>query len=207
MGIGAAEPLHITVYDKAKLSPKVAKATEENLRRILRHSDIEVEWVAGQLSADEADLVSYPPTPRKGQEREVACRARRDIAVAIIAQAPSSLNQAILGIALPLANKGLNVRVFNDHIRAEAASRNQEHADILGHAIAHEIGHVLLRSSAHDGLGLMAGVWTSREYAWIATGSMFFSADQSKKIRASISGSGCPATGDAARVHARREEQ
>jgi hypothetical protein len=168
-----AEQLHVTVYDKTKLTEPLAKRTADSLQLIFRQSDIEIEWVAGAADADEATLVIYDGGGSREWERRLACRARRDIAVAILPTAPSGVPTAVLGMSLPLASKGLNVQVYRNRIAAAAVSRSVQEPELLAHAIAHEIGHVLLRSGAHDGSGLMAGVWRAREYAWIATGSMF----------------------------------
>ena len=45
---------------------------------------------------------------------------------------------------------GLNVRMFNDRIRWAAMRRNRSYTTVLAHVIAHEIGHVLLRTSEHS---------------------------------------------------------
>jgi hypothetical protein len=58
--------------------------------------------------------------------------------------------------------------------------------------IAHEIGHVLLRTKAHSRRGLMSALWTDYEYGMIDRGLMFFTADQSKTMRMALSGAGCP---------------
>jgi hypothetical protein len=188
-----AEALHVTVYDKTNLTRAFAKQVADDLRLIFRESGIEIRWIAGAPDADEATLTIYDGTGGRDRERWLACHARRDIALSILPVAPSSVPTSVLGMSLPLASKGLNVMVYRDRIEAAALSRGVQESELLAHAIAHEIGHVLLRSGAHDGNGLMAGVWKAREYAWIATGSMFFDPGQSAAMRASMNGAGCPA--------------
>jgi hypothetical protein len=188
----SAGQLHVTVYDKANLPAHVSKEVADNVRRVFRHSDIEVEWVTGAPEADEATLVMYNGVVSKQQEHRLACRARRDIAVAIRRAVPSGFPQGAVGMSIPLAASGLNVTVYNEHIAAAAEARNLRHSLILGYAIAHEIGHVLLRSAVHDASGLMAGVWGSREYGWIAAGAMFFTSDQGDRMRSTMNGAGCP---------------
>jgi hypothetical protein len=184
-----AEQLQVTIYEKAHLPERVVGKTVENLRLIFHHAQIEIEWKAGAPDADDATLFTYSGTPGKREERRAACGARRDIAVGILPTAPSGLPWTVLGIAQPFAKEGQNVQLYNDHVAAAAMKSGLQHADVLAHAI----GHVLLRSGIHDGSGLMAGIWKAREYGWISTGSMFFNRDQSKTMRESISGTGCPA--------------
>ncbi len=188
VGTARAEQLHITVYDKSNLPAQNMHELIQDLRVIFQHANIEIHWVSGTRDADEATLVTYANIVSKEQERRLACRARRDLAVGIVGSAPSPIPKPVLGFALPFASEGINVQVYRDHIAAAALIRNVPESDLLAHAIAHEIGHVLLRSSVHTASGLMAGVWKGRQ----ATGSMFFTPEEATRIRASLNGVGCP---------------
>ena len=161
------------------------------LLRILRQAGIDGEFAAGDLAAPEASLITAPSTPRQGREREAACRARRDIALEIVATTAYVRKGTLMGMAVPLAKEGLNARVFDDHVRDTASRQNCEYTTVLAHAMAHEIGHVLLRNGAHTQRGLMPTVWTDFEYWWMARGLMLFTGDQAKAMRASLSGAGC----------------
>jgi len=189
-----AEQLRVTVYDRANLTQDMKQRVVQDLRFIFQHSEIAIDFAAGALDADEATLVTYANVVSKEQERRLACQARRDIAIAIVPVAPSGTPQNVLGRAFPLAAAGLNVQVYSAHIAAAAFVHNIPAADLMAHAIVHEIGHVLLRSTIHTGSGLMAGVWNSREFGWITKGSMFFTPTQAISIREAIKGLGCPAT-------------
>lgn len=57
---------------------------------------------------------------------------------------------------------------------------------LLGHAIAHEIGHLLLGSAEHSGSGIMTPEWDLRKVRLACTGSLRFSPKQSGKIRATV---------------------
>ncbi len=191
VGTTRAGQLRVTVYDKSDLPAQTTHLASQNLRAIFRHGNIGIDWVTGTPDADEATLVTYTNIVSKEQEHRLACRARRNVAVAIRAASPSLFPQAVLGFALPFASEGINVVVYRDRITAAALAQNVPESDLLAHAIAHEIGHVLLRSSEHAAGGLMAGIWKAREYSWIATGSMFFTPEEIARIRESINGEGC----------------
>jgi hypothetical protein len=192
LGSAQAGQLRITVYDRAHLPRLVSEAAFDSLRQIFHRSGIEIELVTGDPTSREASLLTSPGTPRKGSERETACRARTDIALEIVAVTPPTRKNTMMGMAEPFAWEGLNARVFDDHVRDAAARQNRDHAAVLAHAIAHEIGHVLLRSSTHSQRGLMSAMWTDLEYDWMARGLMFFAGDQSKVMRSVLSGAGCP---------------
>src|SRR6202008_41843 len=114
------------------------------LSSIFRQSGINIKWVAVVPGAPEASLMTYqaPPVDR---ELEFACQARRGIAFDIIPGAVAGVRSQLLGMALPLSREGLNVRIFYDHVLGAATKENRPYATVLSYAIAHEIGHVLLR--------------------------------------------------------------
>lgn len=187
--------LRVTVYDRAGLSKGVREGTFGYLRQIFQASRIDVQFEEGDMASDEASLVTYVGFATPEQESAAACRARRDIALEILPGPTPGVKQTTLGSSSPLASKGLNVTVFDDHVREIAVQRNREHEAVLAHVIAHEIGHVLLRSSAHSGRGLMSAVWTDNEYVWMTRSLLFFTVDQSRKMLASLRGDACGARG------------
>jgi len=185
-----ASDLRITVYNHANVPAHVLEEALGILRRIFLASGIDIKITHGDPEAAEGFLISYPDAQSQGLEKVAACLARRDVAVRITVGLPSQ-RSTILGMAVPLARKGLNVLVYDDRVRSVAANRVQSHTAILAHAMAHEIGHVLLRSSAHEKLGLMSGAWTDDEYAWIARGTLSFSRKHAQAMRATLAGLGC----------------
>jgi hypothetical protein len=192
VGAASATQLRITVYDQALLAKDVSRQAFADLRRIFSASGIEVQLIEGDPRAEEALLITYPEPPRKGKEVQAACLARRNIALEIVAKAPPGPKAAVLGTAQPLARQGLNVRVFADRIAAAADRQNRSYSSVLAHVMAHEIGHVLLRTNDHSGAsGLMAPVWTDWEYWQIGRGLMFFNRSQSQAMRVGLEGVNC----------------
>jgi len=64
-------------------------------------------------------------------------------------------------------------------------SRGATMAQILGYAMAHEIGH-LLGLEAHAKLGIMRAVWTATDLLNLAYGSLAFSPEQGAVIRSEV---------------------
>jgi len=54
---------------------------------------------------------------------------------------------------------------------------------ILGNALAHEIGHVLLRSEEHAESGIMKAVWSRVDYQRIAARFLEFRAAEAQLMR------------------------
>jgi hypothetical protein len=184
--------LRITIYDQAHISPDATQRVYDQLRLIFHQAGIAIKLIEGDSAVDEASLFTYTELPPTGYEQEFACRARRDIALKIVGASPAGLQETVFGMASPLARIGLNVRIFDDHIRRASVQRNRPYTNLLSCAIAHEIGHVLLRGKAHAKEGLMSGVWSGYEYEEIAVkGLMFFTPDESKGMLMSLRGMGC----------------
>ena len=57
---------------------------------------------------------------------------------------------------------------------------------VLGHAIAHEIGHILLNLDIHTPTGIMRGNWTMNDLLDAASGRLVFSAQQAEVIQTEV---------------------
>jgi hypothetical protein len=83
-----------------------------------------------------------------------------------IVQSPDrgELNSGVLGHALidSQAHAGVLATVFIDRTRRLAGDLGIDYRIVLGRAIAHELGHLLLGTSVH-GTGLMREVWSHDE--------------------------------------------
>jgi hypothetical protein len=69
--------------------------------------------------------------------------------------------------------------LFEGRIRRPAST-----AQILGHAIAHEIGHLLLNLGSHSATGIMRGDWNLTDLQGVASGFLLFTPQQAEVIRA-----------------------
>jgi hypothetical protein len=83
------------------------------------------------------------------------------------------------------------VRVFTQAVITTAQRENRPVARVAGHIMAHEIGHVLLRTHAHATSGLMTPIWADHEYSRMASGTLLFSADEAASMRATLKRTGC----------------
>jgi hypothetical protein len=73
----------------------------------------------------------------------------------------------ILGFAVVDSSAGAGVlaTIFMDRIRSVAQRTSVAIDRLLGRAIAHEVGHLLLATNTHSGSGLMREIWTDAELA------------------------------------------
>jgi hypothetical protein len=88
-----------------------------------------------------------------------------------------------LGYSLPDARFGVNATVFYDRIETVSKMGDVSLSAMLGHAIAHEIGHVLLGTTDHSPSGIMKARWVRADFRQAGMGLMQFTAREGEAIR------------------------
>ncbi|HEY6990937.1 MAG TPA: hypothetical protein VH369_21255 [Bryobacteraceae bacterium] len=100
------------------------------------------------------------------------------IQVQILPHAPAGFRPSALGYSLPCAQSGAQITLYADRMEAVSRTTNASFYRVLGHSLAHELGHVLRRSEAHDASGLMKDVWTSADWRRAALSIVIFNSPQ-----------------------------
>lgn len=90
-----------------------------------------------------------------------------------------------MGIAFPTLGSRGNAGVFLSRVAQTVASNDGMISvpGLLGHVMAHEIGHLLLKSSAHSSEGLMRADFRPADLKKAAQRQLKFSLSQSQAIR------------------------
>ena len=92
-----------------------------------------------------------------------------------------------LGVAVRGAyDSGRVAYVFYDRVEPLAEKHQISVACLLGVAIAHEIGHLLLPYGSHSPNGLMRGEWDNRQFLLARDRLLGFTAQQAELIRAHL---------------------
>jgi len=102
--------------------------------------------------------------------------------------APVGLSAEAMGVA-PSSDRGRRgtiAYVFHDRVTAFAESHHLPLWAVLGCAMAHELGHLLLPVSAHAPAGIMRAQWHPSLFPPTAAGVPGFSPDQSRLLRARV---------------------
>ena len=144
---------------------------------ILRQADISATWV--DCSRD-STLASHPLCSAPLRSGELAIR---------ITPGPSEIGtseQRALGYSLVEPEVGGTLAtVFSDRVAWLASSSGVEYTPLLGRAVAHEIGHLLIGTNEHSPSGLMRARWTSAELARNERRDWLFTTDDHERLRRS----------------------
>lgn len=79
--------------------------------------------------------------------------------------------------------------VYYDRIERQARHTRASTAQLLGYAIAHELGHMLLRTTHHASSGIMIATWRPVDLQRAAQGLLGFTPQQAEYMRAEIASS------------------
>jgi len=161
----------VQVYNLASVSPQILTAAEDETTRIFRETGVAVSWLNCPLSISEAEANPICIEP---------CPPSR-FAVRINSEMPANLAKTSLGVAL--SESGTYATIYYTRVDEYAQERIATHSQILGHAIAHEMGHLLLGPVPHTRFGIMRGEWTAEDLRSITMGAFLFSPHQAALIR------------------------
>jgi hypothetical protein len=63
----------------------------------------------------------------------------------------------------PVTLSGEMATIFHEQVRTVTRRSGVDDATLLGRAVAHEVGHLLLRAREHSATGIMRGAWSLEE--------------------------------------------
>jgi hypothetical protein len=152
--------LRISVHVMADIdvAPGVLRQAKQEAARIYEKLAIELLWVD--------DIASAAITTR------------------IVRQPIKGAGGSAMGVA-PRTSKGAGTLLFAfyGHIETYARQHDKPVAQILGHVIAHELGHLLLPHGSHSKTGIMVAQWDRAQVEQIGRGWLSFTEEQTADIR------------------------
>jgi hypothetical protein len=179
---GEARPsLKITlrVHDYAQVRPRTLAGAKREAGKILRKAGVEVVW----LDCYGATVEKNPACSKSLGPTDLVLRIVRSFKVP-----RAGLRHNTLGIArLPKnGGRGTFASVFNDGLEEVAKAQRLPQRLILGHTLAHEIGHLLFGSTRHSRKGIMRPVLNSNYWHLASMGALLFTPLQAKQLRAEV---------------------
>ncbi len=176
----------IRIRDYAQSNPLVRQHAEEAAGNILQEAGVAARWIDSPVGSSSTADCSSTGSPL-------------GLVVNLLPYAMSQrLHQGggVLGFALEASGKdfGFIASVFYDVAKDRAAEHQQDLGELLGDAIAHELGHLLLGTSSHSGWGLMSAFWSGNQLRRASQGCLAFSDREAERIQAALSARALAAT-------------
>jgi len=150
------DSITIRVYDSTGVAPNDRTAALKTAGSILSRADLDAIWI-----------VCTPARDGRQQPGCDAAPASHELVVRLTYSSPTGEdgNSRAFGNTLIDATTatGTLSTVFLDRVDWLTSTGKAKRTDVLGRAIAHEIGHQLLGSNDHTPRGLMRETWTAEE--------------------------------------------
>jgi len=162
---GNDSALIIRVYDTTDTPSNVRSAAIRTAAEIVADAGIAVDWRDCTSSSTEPGCQDTRPG--------------RDLIVRIMPEVTPSASfrgsalqlrtfpggSLQLGVAMinPVTLSGEMATIFQEQVRAVARRSGVDDTELLGRAVAHEVGHLLLRAREHSASGIMRGAWSLEE--------------------------------------------
>jgi len=166
----------INVYNDAQVSEQVVTQAEQEATRIFRKAGVDSVWIEC-------------PSSKAGPKRTSECQppsAPTHLALRIVPWS-SKLGDTVFGTAfLSPEGEGTYSDVFYDSVEKLHQDWHASLSRVLGHTMAHEIGHLLLGTNAHSPMGIMRPNWLGQELRSIGMGTLFFTPDQARSMQTKL---------------------
>jgi hypothetical protein len=107
-----------------------------------------------------------------------------DLRVQFDAGMTAAFHSGALGYAAPYGGRGTVVHVLFDRV-SQVSSAGQMGV-LLGHVIAHELGHILKGTDGHADRGIMKAQWSARDLAQMTFRPLSFTREDAELIREGI---------------------
>lgn len=172
---GIDRQIRIRLQDYAGVSMKLKSEALAVAEQILTQAAVSPIWL--------------DCSPALADSMDDGCRQRpnaQDIVLRLLPEkmaAAVGLKTACLGYAVvPRGGFGTLAAVFVDKARREAERALASRSAVLGHAVAHEIAHLLIGKAEHGARGLMQPVWSRSQLLRATAEPMALDHDENRAI-------------------------
>jgi hypothetical protein len=173
--------IEIRVYDLAGVAPKTLAEAERQAGRVFHKAGIETEWhhviLAGAPNPE--GLAGLPPPYQSTFVLRILDNEMSE---------KLDIREEALGYAItcPVEERGCIANLLYPRLVALSEQGDASLSEILGYALAHELGHLLLSANAHSRTGVMQARWTGETLREASRGRLLFTAEQAEQIRKEV---------------------
>jgi hypothetical protein len=180
----ASVNLSISIFNEAKVADSVLFRGEARARQILAQAGIRVTWLTcGSRLAGEDESENRNVNPCLGMTFPEHLSVR--VMTRPLAATEDTFGQSFLDEA----GQGCYADVYHGNFALLSSRALLSDAEILGHVIAHEVGHLLLGANSHSAVGVMRAHWDREELEQASRGSLRFTPAQATMMRERLNAS------------------
>jgi len=180
----------IHVYNYAGVPTKTMMEAEEVATGIFRKAGVQIQWADAALTAENDQSNSAAHSGFTLADLQLSIFSR------VMSDRDGAPNDA-MGLAPGSGPDRKIVYIFYNNVEARfwrlqgaqgsaRLCRPVSMAKILGHAMAHEIGHLLLNNQVHSPHGIMRGEWGFADFRDMTEGMFLFTPQQTEFLRADV---------------------
>jgi hypothetical protein len=170
----------VRTYSHPAASLDTIRSAQWGAGRLLRDAGVDLTWLdCGRGSEPGADQAACETLPAANEVvLHVTTSQSRE----------TGSGEVALGSSLIAADERRPTlsKVYLDRVLTFAAAARADAAVILGRVIAHELGHLLLRTNRHPSSGLMRATWLKAELRSNEPGLWAFLPQEALGLRAAI---------------------
>ena len=172
---GLPPRINVRVHNYAQVSSEILTQAETEAAEILGKAGIEINWT--NCDPTRKDLGDANECNQLLRPTNLAVRILPYFGVM------PGTDKNTMGFAL-----GNLASVSVRRVSEEAAEFGVKPYEVLGPAIAHELGHMLLGQRGHSPSGIMRTRWRREDYERAPRGAFKFTAEQAEQMRAEVAG-------------------
>jgi len=167
--------MHIRVYDYAQVPPRVLTKAEEQAAMIFLQARVEVSWENSTppKNPSQANPVSPHPADSAGIDLRI---------VSHFVSIAGVLRYDSMGFAVPPDTATISLAWVGKLASLGIAEEYQ----VLGGAMAHEIGHLFLGPNSHSPVGIMRAGWKEEDLLEASQARLIFTPNQAQRIRTEV---------------------
>lgn len=165
----------VLMHDVTGVPADVLVRAKAEVERVFSAAGVSILW----LDCSAAGV-------KPGEPKPCPPRPAGTIILRIVPATLDYLDASALGYALMAKEGALYATVSFPRVQQCILRQTTSAADlqqVLGHAMAHELGHILLGSQSHAKAGLMQAAWDSRALKDMSRGLLSFSQKEARRIR------------------------
>ena len=165
---GPEATIRVRIYDQAHLDRQTIERAQRQVSFIFEKIGVRLEWLTeGEPPLRILLVEQLPPEIRSSEE--------------VFGYTPKDPDGTSSGLAYVAYAP---VKAFVQ--KPEPGRPRLNVSDMLGYAIAHEIGHLLLPAGSHSPAGVMRARWRAKDFELISTGTLLFTSQQGERIRDTV---------------------